>query len=188
VIVLHFDIRLRDINPPIWRSLQVPGNYTFWDLHVAIQDVMGWTDYHLHEFFLGDPDSNDEIRIGIPDGEGWEGDPLPGWGELLAPYLIDEAFHPFRYLYDFGDNWVHDVKFLGVYRLRGEGQPLRCLFGARACPPEDCGGTAAYEEMVTGVHEFQEEYAEFDPEAFDSGAVSFTDPIERWEIAFGEEE
>jgi hypothetical protein len=33
----------------IWRAGEVPGDYTFWDLHMAIQDAMGWLDYHLHQ-------------------------------------------------------------------------------------------------------------------------------------------
>jgi len=188
VIVLCFDIRLRDIQPLIWRSIQVPGNYTFWDLHVAIQDVMGWKDYHLHEFVLGDPDSKDKIRIGIPDGESYGEEPLAGWEEFLAPYLIDETYRTFQYVYGFGDNWVHDLKFQGAFRLVGGTEPLRCILGARACPPEDCGGVAGYDEIVSGVHEFQEEYADFDPEAFSCEEVVFTDPIERWYLAFGEEE
>ena len=187
MIVLHFDIRLRDTDPPIWRTIQVPAAYTFWNLHVAIQDVMGWKDYHLHEFFLGGPASRDEIRIGIPDEEGFREDTLPGWEELLAPYLIDETYRTFRYVYDFGDDWVHDVKFYGVYRIPEETEGLRCLGGGRACPPEDCGGIPGYVEIVSGVHEFQEAYADFDPEAFDCEAVVFMDPIERWYMAFGEE-
>jgi len=48
--VYQFKITLEGIRPPIWRRIQVPETYTFWDFHVAIQDVMGWLDYHLHEF------------------------------------------------------------------------------------------------------------------------------------------
>lgn len=48
--VLRLRVSLRDIEPPIWRLIDVPGSYTFWDLHVAIQDAMGWLDYHLHSF------------------------------------------------------------------------------------------------------------------------------------------
>ncbi len=50
--VYQFKITLQGIKPPIWRRIQVPETYTFWDLHVAIQDAMGWSDYHLHEFRL----------------------------------------------------------------------------------------------------------------------------------------
>lgn len=46
-------IELRRIQPKIWRRIEVPSTYTFWDLHSAIQDAMGWSDSHLHEFRVG---------------------------------------------------------------------------------------------------------------------------------------
>lgn len=52
--VFRFRVELRDIAPPIWREIEVPGDYTFWGLHVAIQDAMGWLDYHLHAFLPAD--------------------------------------------------------------------------------------------------------------------------------------
>ncbi|MFO8032764.1 MAG: plasmid pRiA4b ORF-3 family protein, partial [Desulfohalobiaceae bacterium] len=51
-LIYQFYIRLQEIEPPIWRRIQVPDTYTFWGLHVAIQDAMGWLDYHLHAFRL----------------------------------------------------------------------------------------------------------------------------------------
>jgi len=48
--VLQFKISLNDVSPKIWRRIQVPENYTFWELHCAIQDAMGWIGYHLHGF------------------------------------------------------------------------------------------------------------------------------------------
>ena len=47
--VYQFKITLKSAKPPIWRRIQVPETYTFWDLHVAIQDAMGWRDYHLRQ-------------------------------------------------------------------------------------------------------------------------------------------
>ena len=67
--VYQFKITLKGIKPPIWRRIQVPENYTFWDLHVAIQDSMGWEDYHLHEFEILDPSKGLKVNIGIPPGE-----------------------------------------------------------------------------------------------------------------------
>lgn len=46
--VYQFKVELEEIKPAIWRRIQVPENYNFWELHVAIQDAMGWLDYHLH--------------------------------------------------------------------------------------------------------------------------------------------
>jgi len=53
--VYQLKITLKGIRPPIWRRIQVPETYTFWDLHVAIQDAMGWEDAHLHEFEMVSP-------------------------------------------------------------------------------------------------------------------------------------
>lgn len=58
---------LLQTNPLVWRRIQVPDDYSFWDLHVAIQDAMGWQDYHLHECRLVDPQSGKVERLGIPD-------------------------------------------------------------------------------------------------------------------------
>ena len=40
--IYQFKVTLRGSKPPIWRRIQVPANYTFWNLHVAIADAMGW--------------------------------------------------------------------------------------------------------------------------------------------------
>jgi hypothetical protein len=40
----RFHIELEGIDPPVWRCIRVPSSYSFWDLHVAIQDAMGWLD------------------------------------------------------------------------------------------------------------------------------------------------
>ena len=53
--VCRFRITLRDIEPPVWREIEVPATYSLWDLHVAIQDAMGWKDCHLHAFRFRDP-------------------------------------------------------------------------------------------------------------------------------------
>ena len=65
--VCQFKITLNDIKPPVWRRIQVPETYSFWDLHVAIQDAMGWFDCHLHEFNIKEPKTNKEVFIGLPD-------------------------------------------------------------------------------------------------------------------------
>jgi len=53
--VCQFLIVLPRTDPLVWRRIQVPDTYSFWDLHVAIQDAMGWKDYHLHEFIVIEP-------------------------------------------------------------------------------------------------------------------------------------
>jgi len=76
--VYQFRITLEEIEPDIWRVIQVPETYNFWDLHVAIQDAMGWQDCHLHEFILINPLTGKKTRIGIPSEEFLDEETLPG--------------------------------------------------------------------------------------------------------------
>src|SRR5262245_15664799 len=39
--IYELTVVLREVAPPVWRAIQVPEEYSFWDLHVAIQDAMG---------------------------------------------------------------------------------------------------------------------------------------------------
>ena len=191
--VYQFKISLRNINPPIWRCIQVPEIYTFWDLHVAIQDAMGWLDYHLHEFKVVDPSTGMKIDIGIPEEEYSEfGETIPGWKEKIAEWFSKDN-RKVDYIYDFGDDWVHNIELEDILpKEEGVLYPV-CIEGKRACPPEDCGGIWGYERLLNIIsdknHEEYEEMIEwlgggFDPENFDPKSVGFTDPEKRWKFAF----
>jgi len=65
-VACQFLIVLAGTRPLVWRRILVPERYTFWDLHVAIQDAMGWKDCHLHEFEVVEVSEKPPLRIGIP--------------------------------------------------------------------------------------------------------------------------
>ena len=65
--VFQFRVELLEISPPLWRRILVPSDYNFWDLHVAIQDSMGWDDHYLHHFEIRGKGNRKEVHIGIPD-------------------------------------------------------------------------------------------------------------------------
>ena len=44
--VYQFKILLESATQTIWRIIQVLNTFTFFDLHIAIQDAMGWENYH----------------------------------------------------------------------------------------------------------------------------------------------
>jgi hypothetical protein len=166
---------LRDIQPPIWRRIQVWEDTTLAQLHTILQIVMGWEDYHLHEFAIGrrlysvpDPDDDmyerkviDERRVSLGD---------------VAPRVGTQ----FVYLYDFGDSWEHDL-LLEAILLPETGAPYpTCIGGERRTPPEDVGGTHGYEEYLTVLADPEHEEHEnmlhwrgpFDPEAFSPAQVN----------------
>lgn len=182
--VYQFKITLQGSKPPIWRRIQVPGSYSFWDLHVAIQDAMGWLDCHLHQFEVMDPKYGEEVFIGIPDNGGW-GDVrvLPEWKTSIAPYFSHTS--QALYEYDFGDSWSHKILLEKILSPEQDVQYPLCLAGKRACPPEDCGGIWGYEVLLEIMkdpnHEEYEERLEwvgddFDPETFNPDSVVFDDP------------
>ena len=71
--VHQFLIVLPNTEPLVWRRIQVPESYSLWDLHVAIQDAMGWSDCHLHEFAgRGDASERDLVLKALTRGAGGE--------------------------------------------------------------------------------------------------------------------
>lgn len=188
--VYQFKITLQNIKPPIWRRIQVPEIYTFWDLHVAIQDAMGWSGYHLHEFEIVNPLTGLKVNIGgIPDEE-FGRKILPGWRQKISNYFSMEN-RSADYMYDLGDNWGHKIQLEKMLPCDKNIKYPVCTAGERACPPEDCGGVWGYEELLEAImdpkhqrHEEMLEWAggEFDPEHFDPKEINFD---KRRKIAFG---
>ncbi len=193
--VYQFKITLKEVKPAVWRRIQVPETYTFWDLHVAIQDAFGWLDYHLHQFELMNPAEAVIAAIGIPDDE-WPADreTLPGWKQGIADWFLMDN-RSALYTYDFGDNWEHIVKLEKILpREKGVKYPI-CTDGKRACPPEDCGGPWGYGDLLKILknpdHEEYEDWlhwvgGKFDPKGFEPKKVRFMDPVKRRKMAFGE--
>ncbi|MGE5301392.1 MAG: plasmid pRiA4b ORF-3 family protein [Acidobacteriota bacterium] len=97
--------RYRKIIPQIWWRIQVPASYTLWDLHVAIQDAMGWTDSHLHEFQIKNSKTGRKMNIGTPD-EDFGSKVSTGWKKKIADFFT-LANSKAEYTYDFGDNRRH---------------------------------------------------------------------------------
>ena len=190
--VYQFKITLEGAKPPIWRRIQVPETYTFWDLHVAIQDAMGWGDGHLHEFEMVDPSTGSVVSIGIPD-EDFIRKPLPEHRRKIAEYFSMEN-RSAEYVYDFGDNWEHKIQLEKILpREKGAVYPV-CIKGKRACPLEDCGGLWGYVDILEALEDpDNEEHEEllgwvgedFDPKHFDVAEVSFSDPDKRFKFMFG---
>ena len=111
--LLQLRIELEHSNPSIWRSVLVPDNITLVKVHRVIQEVMGWYDYHLHEFII------DHRHYGFVDPND------PNWD--LAPELINEKRKSlekvlgqkkrFEYIYDYGDYWRHTITLANRLQL-----------------------------------------------------------------------
>lgn len=136
----EIDVRLSEIEPPIWRTIELAGTSTLEELHFAIQVAMGWTNSHLHQFKI------DDASYGMVDVDGADEIELEDEREFRLQDLAEEG-DSFAYEYDFGDGWEHEVTIKKVRTVSKLPWP-RCIAGARACPPEDCGGPGGYEHLL----------------------------------------
>lgn len=168
-------IELEGIEPPIWRSIEISSWTSLAELHLLIQAVMPWENAHLYQFI---------------DSQGRRYEPESAQARLvsLAEDIFDDDKTSLKqvlgnpgdkllYWYDFGDDWRHVLTLESVdeYEVDDLGG-ARCLDGARACPPEDCGGPWGYKDKLEILadpeheeHEVIREWfgGDFDPEAFD---------------------
>ncbi|MDH2329039.1 plasmid pRiA4b ORF-3 family protein [Cereibacter sp. SYSU M97828] len=174
-IIIRADVHIAGIAPPICRTLELPLDLNFAQLHEVIQAAFGWSDTHLHQFNLGG------LTIGAPEylEDGFGGPRVVeatslGLGHLTFP-RGHEATLTLLYDYDFGDDWQHVLTLRRAPREAGVRYP-RCTGGTRACPPEDVGGVSGFEEFLVAwsdpAHEDHKQIRRwagrgYDPERFD---------------------
>ena len=170
--ILQLKISLLDSDPIVWRRFLVPANFTVFALHEVIQPVMGWQNSHLFNFEISGS------RYGDPDSE-------PDENEKNAKHFklcdVLKKVKNFQYVYDFGDDWQHEVVVEKVLKIEDNTNYPLCIGGENACPPEDCHGIHGYSEFLkvlkNPTHEDHEETkgwigGYFDPTAFDPNIIN----------------
>ncbi len=194
---LQLKITLVGSKPAIWRELVVPGNYSLFDLHVAIQDAFAWQDGHLHQYFTESPyqrnSRSKHIAIPMPELE----DVIDERKEQLSAWF-KKPNDTLWYEYDLGDSWMHEVTLKKIIPSHKTFKIPLLLDGERACPPDDCGGIGGYYALLETLanpasadHRDMLEWlgidtaAGFDPEKFDRARVKFRDPKKRLKAFMG---
>jgi len=169
-------ITLLGIEPPIWRRIQVQSALPLALLHDAIQAAMGWTNSHLHQF------EKDGKHWGVPESDDFGDLNLIDESKVQIGAVLKSEGDVLRYVYDYGDEWLHDVVLEQILPTEPPPKPV-CVAGARRCPPEDVGGPNGYQEFLDAIfdpqHEQFERYREwaggpFDAEEFHLTAVNYT--------------
>lgn len=199
--VYELKITLCGSKPPIWRSVAVPSDMRLNTLHNVIQIVMGWEDYHLHQFIIPNPQPK-------PTGQELQELSRRGhWDKLMSRIhrerclsdpraeledaederkvklseLAPAVKNKFIYEYDFGDGWKHLIEVVKIGPpIDGVKYPV-CGAGKLACPPEDCGGLDGYYDMLEALKDpKREDYEDvlewigedFDAERFDIDEIN----------------
>ena len=173
--IYRFKITLRGIRPPIWRRIEVPENHTLRNLHLMIQSAMGWENRHLYAFRIDNMEFTDCSNSFHDNGD------LDDAQYTIAEALSDDV-KKFRYEYDFGDGWDHEIQVEDISDPKPGVEYPVCLAGKRACPPEDCGGVFGYYRCLEALEatnkspedeELLEWMGEYDPQDFDISIANF---------------
>jgi len=174
--IYQLQITLLGVTPAVWRRVLVPGNVNLPKLHRVIQRTMGWSNTHLHKFEFK------EKRISPEEHLKKFFEPRPAAQPKTLAGRVPNRGSKFKYIYDFGDEWVHEVLVEKLLLQDAATPPLPvCVAGQRACPPEDCGGAWGYKHLLEAIddpchpdHEERLDWLgdEFDPEHFDVEAVN----------------
>jgi hypothetical protein len=141
--ILTFHIKLVGTEPLVTRTFEVSSEMTKYELHHTIQVVMGWKNYHLYQFEVGD--------TVIADRRLWDEDemgPITDVKEVSVGEVFTKVGTTAVYEYDFGDGWMHHLELvdLSIHPTQ-EVLPL-VVSGENACPPEDCGGIHGYKDLI----------------------------------------
>ncbi|MCL2713178.1 MAG: plasmid pRiA4b ORF-3 family protein [Alphaproteobacteria bacterium] len=179
--ILRVLVLLHDVEPPVIRRLELPGDITLPQLHPVLQRAIGWDNSHLYAFRCRDKrrDVFNKVRGDIY---------LEGWvaGDLInaETATIKEVLDTFKikvreYIYDFGDNWTHGIKVEKVIAPEPGVLYPRLIEAQGRCPPEDVGGAYGFNHLLEMFrdpnHPDREDYCDWfdegaellDPEIFD---------------------
>lgn len=170
--VYQLKVTLANSRPPIWRRILVASDVNLGVFHNILQDVMGWTDSHLHQFIAGDvmystpyEDLAQDFEMEFKDES-----------KYRLSQLLKKEKASLTYEYDFGDSWEHKILLEKIMPHDDSIETPSCIKGKRACPPEDCGGIWGYENLIAIIQDPKHpEYQDmrewlgedFDPERFD---------------------
>jgi len=143
VPLYQLKMTLKWSQPPIWRRVVVRADMPLDRLHYVIQEAMGWTNSHMHQFMVG------RVRYGTREPQMGEfGDDTLDEKLYTVADVAPVAKKKFLYEYDFGDGWIHEVVAEKILLPDpGFNKPV-CLAGENACPPDDCGGIPGYYNLL----------------------------------------
>ena len=149
----HLKVTLLGVEPRVRRWIGVRADDTLFDLYLTLIGAMGWGDSHLHLFEVGDetyaPPYPDIEPLGVDERTLTVAGALPDIGSKIV------------WLYDMGDNWDHEIELTEIGEAQSDITYPNVEGGDRACPPEDCGGSYGYMEILRTLADPEYENLEY---------------------------
>lgn len=166
-IVYRLKVRLLGTTPPTWRRLEVCAGMPLADLNEVLVTAFDWSGTAACRF---------ERRIGDA-AVAFEGEVLRQ--KKLAELLQTEG-EKLLYVYDFADNWRHEVVLEKVLLPESGVMYPQCTGGRCAAPPEGSGGLRGYKVLLDVLADREHpdhgvavaEFGKFDPRFLDLDGIN----------------
>lgn len=150
--VAELEVEL-DLLAPCKRTLVVPSDLNFYQLHRILQNAFEWHDCHLHQFVLTRDEYERPMKIIQPTdmaNEDWLAlderlESIDSTGVTVRE--IFEAQNKIDYEYDFGDGWIHTIKLKRFIPDCTTPYP-HCAEAIGDAPMEDSGGPYGFDEKM----------------------------------------
>ena len=166
--IYQLKVLIKNSKPPIWRRVLIEDDMTYKSLHYIIQNLFEWQESHLYEFVSKNRTYMDEdFKDDLFESESFD----------VSRYIVSEDLKKvgdkISYVYDFGDDWEHEIKLEAILEKDEDEYYPKCIKGKGRGPMEDIGGIWAYNEIIRAHKEDDKQILDdfyidssFDPEAF----------------------
>ncbi|KIL46656.1 hypothetical protein KP77_27830 [Jeotgalibacillus alimentarius] len=147
-MILELKVELLHVEQPVWRRLRIDGDMSFFELHEVLQLAFDWEDMHLHKFMV--TKSRGKKVHSIIDGDDEFGTGEDEDIETVGFWLSKKGDRAV-YIYDFGDDWHHEIIVEKVLRDDADIQVPYCLDAEGLAPEEDSRGA-----LLSGEYEVEQ--------------------------------
>ena len=124
-------------NPVMSRTLEIRGDQTLDELHEIIFKAFDRFDQHLYEFQVGGKGPNDPKARRYSLSESSEVIEMAGdVAETVMDALKLKKDEAFGYLFDFGDDWWHQVNVIAIEKKTPKGRYPKIANRVGQSPPQ----------------------------------------------------
>ena len=130
----------------IWRRIEIPGNQSLDQLHETIFDAFDRHDPHMYSFYLTKPGSKARDRFAnapeythpyaVEENSSWGYKKLHDAAETRISDLNLKVKEKFEYLFDFGDDWLHEITVEKVLDIFPKGNYPKITEKKGESPPQ----------------------------------------------------
>ncbi|CAG7816317.1 unnamed protein product [Allacma fusca] len=157
VKLYQFKIRLADTDPEVWRRVDIPGDFTIDQFGRTVVRSIGWIPDYPFTFF----GPNREIIKNLSRSEEFYTDEDKKKRRSKRLQKKDSTKITVSELYSMkkkmsvihmgNECWIHVIELEEIKDNVGRKWYPKCIAGANACPPDECGGSDGYEYLKAAI-------------------------------------